>query len=143
MGLRLSPVTPANDAQDPQPKALFEYVVAQLGRLNLAFMHIIEGATGGARDHVQGNQPFDYKSLREAYRKAGGTGAWMVNNGLDVELANQALADGADLVAFGRPFIGNPDLTRRLREVAPLNTPDRATFYGGGAKGYTDYPVLA
>ena len=66
----------------------------------------------------------------------------MVNNGYDVPLANQALAEGADLVAFGRPFIANPDLTRRLREGAALTAGDRATFYGGGAKGYTDYPTL-
>lgn len=143
VGLRLSPVTPANDAQDPQPQALFNYVVAQLAPLDLAFLHLIEGATGGARDYAQGDKPFDYAALRATYRKAGGQGAWMVNNGFDAALANQALAEGADLVAFGRPFIANPDLTRRLREAAVLNTPDRATFYGGGAKGYTDYPTLA
>lgn len=143
VGLRLSPVTPANDAQDPQPQPLFNYVVAQLAPLNLAFLHLIEGATGGARDHVQGDIPFDYAALRACYRNAGGKGAWMVNNGLNTALANQALTEGADLVAFGRPFIANPDLTRRLREGAALNEPDRATFYGGGAKGYTDYPTLA
>lgn len=143
VGLRLSPVTPANDAQDPHPQALFEYVVAQLAPLNLAFLHVIEGATGGSRDHQQGDKPFDYGALRAAYRNAGGKGAWMVNNGYDLALANQSLAEGADLVAFGRPFIANPDLTRRLHEGAALNTPDRNTFYGGGAKGYTDYPALA
>ena len=67
----------------------------------------------------------------------------MVNNALDRALAEQSLANGADLVCFGKAFIANPDLTQRLRENAPLNTPDRATFYGGGAKGYTDYPTLA
>ena len=143
VGLRLSPVTPANDAQDTHPQPLFEYVVAQLAPLNLAFLHIIEGATGGQRDHTQGDKPFDYAALRTAYLTAGGEGAWMVNNGYDKALANQSLAIGADLVAFGRPFIANPDLTRRLRESAALNAPDRATFYGGGAKGYTDYPALA
>ena len=51
-------------------------------------------------------------------------------------------ADAADLIAFGKPFIANPDLVERLRRGAPLNAPDKATFYGGGAKGYTDYPVL-
>jgi N-ethylmaleimide reductase len=64
----------------------------------------------------------------------------MVNNGYDRALAEQALAQGADLVAFGRPFISNPDLTRRLREGLPLAEPDRRTFYGGGPTGYTDYP---
>ncbi len=143
VGLRLSPVTPANDAYDPQPKPLFEYVVAQLAPLNLAFLHIIEGSTGAARDFTQGDAPFDYAALHATYKQAGGKGAWMVNNGLDRALASQSLAEGADLVAFGRPFIANPDLTRRLREGADMNKPDRATFYGGGAKGYTDYPALA
>lgn len=142
VGLRLSPVTPANDAFDPQPQPLFTHVVQQLAPLKLAYLHFIEGATGGARDHTQGDAPFDYAALRQAYRGAGGQAAWMVNNAYDRALADQALHDGADLVAFGRPFISNPDLTRRLREGADWNTPDRATFYGGGAHGYTDYPML-
>ena len=142
VGLRLSPVTPANDASDPLPQPLFEYVVKQLAPLNLAFIHIIEGATGAARDYEQGDKPFDYVALRAAYKDAGGNAAWMVNNGFDKSLADNALAKGDDLVAFGRPFIANPDLTRRLREGTALNTPDRATFYGGGAKGYTDYKIL-
>jgi N-ethylmaleimide reductase len=66
----------------------------------------------------------------------------MVNNGYDRQLADDAVAEGADLVAFGRPFIANPDLVRRLREHAPLQVPERATMYGGGAEGYTDYPAL-
>lgn len=143
VGLRLSPVTPANDAQDPHPQPLFDYVVAQLAPLKLAFVHIIEGSTGGPRDYVQGDTPFDYAALRTTYRKAGGQAAWMVNNAYDRTLAGQALAEGADLVAFGRPFISNPDLTRRLRESATLTELDRATLYGGGARGYTDYPALA
>ena len=143
VGLRLSPVTPANDAQDPQPQPLFNYVVAQLAPLKLAFVHLIEGATGGARDHMQGDTPFDYAALRQSYRQAGGQGAWMVNNGYDRALAEQALADGADLVSFGRAFIANPDLTQRLRTGAELARPERATLYGGGPQGYTDYPALA
>ncbi len=142
VGLRLSPVTPANDASDPHPQPLFDYVARHLGALPLAYLHVIEGATGGARDHVQGETPFDYVAWRAGYRAAGGTGAWMVNNGYDRPLAEQALAQGADLVAFGKAFISNPDLPRRLREHSPLNPGDRATFYGGGAQGYTDYPAL-
>jgi N-ethylmaleimide reductase len=142
-GIRLSPVTPANDAQDPHPQPLFEHVVHQLAPLGLAFLHIIEGATGAARNHQQGNTAFDYAALRKAYRNAGGQGAWMVNNSMDKTLAVQALAEGADLVAFGKLFIANPDLTRRLREDTPLNELVRATLYGGGAAGYTDYPALA
>ena len=143
VGLRLSPVTPANDASDPHPQPLFEHVARQLAPLGLAFLHIIEGSTGAARDFVQGDTPGDYAAMRSQYVRAGGTGAWMVNNGLDGALAAQSLAEGADLVAFGRPFIANPDLTRRIREGAEWNKPDRVTFYGGGAAGYTDYPVLA
>ncbi|WP_411881491.1 alkene reductase [Polaromonas sp. YR568] len=139
-GIRLSPVTPANDVNDSQPQALFEYVVKHLASLNLAYIHIIEGATGGPREIE--DRPFDYKALKAAYRAAGGKGAWMVNNGYDQELAEKAVADGADLVAFGKPYIANPDLVERLRAKAPLNTPDKNTFYGGREKGYTDYPAL-
>ena len=141
-GIRLSPVTPSNDAQDNDPQPLFNHVAKSLGPLHLAYLHIIEGATGGARDHMQGDAPFDYAAFRAAYKNAGGQGAWMVNNSIDKTIAEQSLKDGADLVAFGKLFIANPDLTRRLREDAPLNTPERTTFYGGGAKGYTDYPAL-
>ncbi|RZJ24113.1 MAG: alkene reductase [Haliea sp.] len=140
-GIRLSPVTPANDAHDANPQPLFEYVVRALAPLGLAYIHIIEGATGGPRD-VDG-RPFDYAALKAAYRDAGGKGAWMVNNGYDKALAEKALADGADLIAFGRPYIANPDLVERLRTDAPLNAVDKATMYGGGEKGYTDYPTLA
>jgi len=139
-GIRLSPVTPANDAFDADPQPLFDHVVRQLATMNLAYIHIIEGATGGPRD-VEGS-PFDYVALKAAYREAGGKGAWMINNGLDKVLAEKALADGADLVAFGRPFIGNPDLVERLRTDAPLNKDDKTTWYGGNERGYTDYPTL-
>jgi N-ethylmaleimide reductase len=139
--IRLSPVTPANDIVDADPQPLFEHVARLLGPLPLAYVHVIEGATGGARELPE--RPFDYAAFKAAYRAAGGRGAWMVNNGYDRVLAEAALEQGADLVAFGKPYIANPDLVRRLRDGAPLNTPDRATFYGGGAHGYTDYPALA
>ena len=139
-GIRLAPVTPSNDAHDSKPQPLFDYVVRHLATLNLAYIHIIEGATSGARELP--DRPFDYVALKAAYRQAGGKGAWMVNNGYDKALAEKAVADGADLVAFGRAYIANPDLVERLRQNAPLNTPDKMTFYGGGAKGYTDYPTL-
>ncbi len=139
-GLRLSPVTPANDiGQDSDPQALFGHVMARLAPLKLAFVHVIEGATGGARDVA----PFDYAALRRAYKQAHPGGAWIVNNGYDRAMALDAVARGeADLVAFGRPYIANPDLVRRLRDDLPLARPDTATFYGGGARGYTDYPAL-
>ena len=139
-GIRLSPVTPANDVHDTEAQALFTYVVQQLATMNLAYVHIIEGATGGPRELP--DRPFDYEALKAAYRTAGGRAAWMVNNGYDKPMAESAVNEGDDLVAFGRPFIANPDLVRRLRENAPLNEVDKATMYGGGAKGYIDYPAL-
>jgi len=142
--IRLSPVTPANDASDQEPQPLFDHVAAGLGGRGLAYVHIVEGATGGARDYQQGDTPFDYAAFKAAYRNAGGRGAWLVNNGYDKELAEEVVADGrADLVAFGKLFIANPDLVTRFKESAGLNAPDKATFYGGGAKGYTDYPSAA
>ncbi|MFZ4651281.1 MAG: alkene reductase [Rubrivivax sp.] len=134
-GVRLSPVNPGNDAgQDSDPQALYGRAVQRIAPLGLAYLHVIEGQTGGARDIA----PFDYDALRAAF----GPGAWMVNNGYDRRLAVDALASGrADLVAFGKPFIGNPDLARRLREELPWVVADRATFYGGGPQGYTDYPT--
>ena len=140
VGLRLSPVTPANDVVDADPHKLFDYVVRQLAPLGIAYLHLIEGATGGPRE-VDG-RPFDYDAMRHAWRAAGAKGAWMVNNGYDRALAEKALALGADLVAFGRPFISNPDLVERLRSDAPLNALVTETLYGGGAQGYTDYPAL-
>ena len=140
VGLRLSPVTPANDIVDADPQPLFEYVVRELAPLGLAYLHLIEGATGGPRE-VEG-RPFDYEALRKAWRAAGAKGAWMVNNGYDKALAEEALQHGADLVAFGRAYISNPDLVERLRANAPLNAWDSKTFYGGGEKGYTDYPAM-
>jgi len=135
-GLRLSPVTPSNDAgPDSDPQALMSHAVRQLAPLKLAYLHLVEGQTGGARDVA----PFDYAALRAL---ACGT-PWMVNNGYTLEMAQQAVATGqADLVAFGRPFIANPDLGLRLRQAAPLNVLDAAHLYGGGAQGYTDYPTL-
>jgi N-ethylmaleimide reductase len=133
-GIRISPVTPANDISDSNPQPLFDYIVDHLNALKLVYIHVIEGATGGPRDIA----PFDYASLRKRFK-----GAYMANNGYDFELANKVLAAGeADLIAFGKLFISNPDLVERLKRGAPLTAPDKATFYGGGAKGYTDYPVL-
>jgi N-ethylmaleimide reductase len=133
-GIRISPVTPANDISDSNPQPLFDHIVDHLNALKLVYIHVIEGATGGPRD----NAPFDYGSLRKRF-----TGAYIANNGYDLELANKVLAaNEADLIAFGKLFISNPDLVERFRRGAPLNAPDKATFYGGGAKGYTDYPVL-
>lgn len=140
-GLRISPVTPANDIHDADPQPLFEYLMRELAPLSLAYIHVIEGATGGPRE-IEG-RPFDYAAMKTAYREAGGQGAWIVNNGYDGALAHEAVESGrADLVAFGKPFIANPDLAARLRRDAALAVPERATMYGGGAHGYIDYPAL-
>ncbi|MBQ0942906.1 alkene reductase [Ideonella sp. 4Y16] len=139
-GIRLSPITPANDiGQDSDPQALYTHLVAQLAPLGLAYIHVVEGATGGPRDlSDQGVPPFDYAALKALF-----PGRWMVNNGYTREMALAATASGAaDLVAFGKAFIANPDLGRRLREDAPWNALDMKTLYGGGAAGYTDYPAL-
>jgi len=133
-GIRISPVTPANDISDSNPQALFDYIVDGLNALKLTYLHVVEGATGGPRD----NAPFDYASLRKRFKQA-----YVANNGYDVDLANKVLdANAADLIAFGKPFISNPDLVERLKKGAALNEWDKNTFYGGGAKGYTDYPTL-
>jgi N-ethylmaleimide reductase len=133
-GIRISPVTPANDISDSNPQPLFDHIVDHLNALKLAYIHVIEGATGGPRDIA----PFDYASLRKRFK-----GAYMANNAYDFELANKVLAaNEADLIAFGKLFIANPDLVERFKRGAPLNAPDKATFYGGDAKGYTDYPAL-
>jgi N-ethylmaleimide reductase len=139
-GIRLSPVTPANDAIDADPQPLFDHIVKHLAPHHLAYLHLIEGATGGPRELPE--RPFDYAAMRKAYRDAGGQGAWMVNNGYDMPMAKDAVAEGDDLVAFGRPYIANPDLVARLKAGGPFNTPDKSTFYGGGAEGYTNYPAL-
>jgi N-ethylmaleimide reductase len=133
-GIRISPVSPTQDIFDSNPQPLFDYIVDGLNALKLTYLHVVEGSTGGPRDIA----PFDYGSLRKRFG-----GAYIANNGYDFELAERMLAaNAADLIAFGKPFIANPDLVERLEKGAPLNTPDKSTFYGGGAKGYTDYPVL-
>ncbi len=135
LGIRISPVSTAGDSRDSQPQALFNHVVEALNRIGLAYLHVVEGDTGGARDNIA----FDYDALHGRF-----DGTWMVNNGYDRKMAMGAVSQGrADLVSFGRLFMANPDLVRRLFEDAPLNSlmgPE--TFYGGGAHGYTDYPAL-
>jgi N-ethylmaleimide reductase len=136
VGVRLSPVSPAGDSKDSDPQRLFNHVVERLNGFGLAYVHVVEGATGGARDYA----PFDYPALRNRF-----DGVWMVNNGYDRQMALDTIAGGyADLVSFGRLFLANPDLVRRFAENGPLNAlmaPE--TLYGGGAHGYTDYPKLA
>jgi N-ethylmaleimide reductase len=135
VGIRLSPLSSFGDIGDSNPQALFTYVVEQLNAFNLVYLHAIEGDTGGAREVPGG---FDLQILRRLFN-----GLFMANNGYDLDLALTARTEGkADLIAFGRPYIANPDLVERLRIGAPLNKPDPATMYGGAAGGYIDYPTL-
>jgi N-ethylmaleimide reductase len=136
VGIRLSPVSPVNDiGPDSDPEATYGYVVDRLNAFRLAYIHVIEGATQGPRE-VAGS--FDLQTLRRSFK-----GLYIANNGYDLELALEVRRHNlADLVAFGRLFIANPDLVERLRIGAGLNVPDAATFFGGGIAGYTDYPAL-
>jgi N-ethylmaleimide reductase len=112
LGIRLSPISPANDSKDSDPQALFNEVVERLNPLGLAYLHIVEGATGAARDYL----PFDYDALRSRF-----DGIWMVNNGYDRAMAIDAISSGrADLISFGRAYISNPVLVERLRNDGPL-----------------------
>jgi N-ethylmaleimide reductase len=134
-GIRLSPVSPANGISSSDPQAQYDYIVDQLEALGIAYIHVVEGATGGPRDVA----PFDYASLRRRFSRT-----YIANNGYDLGLATSNVEEGkADLIAFGRPFIANPDLVERLRSGAPLSEMNPATLYGGGAAGYTDYPRFA
>lgn len=133
-GIRISPVSPANGISCSEPQQQFNYLVEQLDALGLVYLHVIEGATGGPR----GVAPFDFDALRKRFKNT-----YLANNGYDLDLATTQLREGkADLIAFGRPFIANPDLVARLKTGAPLAQLDQATLYGGGAKGYIDYPAL-
>jgi N-ethylmaleimide reductase len=133
VGIRLSPAK-VNDSEDSNPQALFGHLVEKLGAMGLAFVHMIEGQTRGPRDAGG----LDYLALRRAFK-----GAYIGNNGYSRDLAIRMIEEGkADLVAFGRSYIANPDLVERLRLNAPLNEPDPETFYGGDARGYIDYPAL-
>jgi N-ethylmaleimide reductase len=134
-GVRISPVSPANaiSISDPQPQ--YDYIVEQLDALGIVYLHVVEGATGGPREVA----PFDFDGLRRRFSRT-----YLANNGYDLDLARARLADGkADLFAFGRAFISNPDLVERLQTGAPLAALNPATLYGGGAAGYVDYPALA
>jgi N-ethylmaleimide reductase len=131
--LRISPQNGQNDISDSDPQSLFNYVASAISSKGLAYLHVIEGDTGGTPV-----PPFDYKEIKRRF-----AGIVIANNGFDKARANEAIAEGrADLIAFGKPFISNPDLVIRLFLDAPLNPANRETFYGGADQGYTDYPLL-
>ena len=135
-GLRLSPFTPANGISESDPMGTYGWIIPQLNRFSLAYLHMIEGATGGPRGLREGES---IEALRALF-----DGSYMANNGYDRQMAMDEVAQGkAEAVAFGRPFIANPDLVARLRQNAPLAEGDQSSWYSGDAKGYTDYPTLA
>jgi N-ethylmaleimide reductase len=135
VGIRLSPVTAANGCpQDSNPQATYMALVEALDARRIAYVHFIEGNTG-VEHHARG---FDFGAARRAFR-----GTYIANNKYTRQMALDAVASGAaDAVAFGVPFISNPDLPRRLQLDAPLNPANTKTFYGPEEVGYTDYPAL-
>ena len=141
VGVRLSPMGAANDIHDDDPLATFGHVAERLDERALAYLHLVN-PTAAALERGTAPEALAMRMLqrvREVYR-----GALMLAGGFDGNSAEAWLEAGrADLIAFGRKFIANPDLPQRLREHAALNRDDRTTYYGGGAKGYTDYSSLA
>ena len=136
VGIRLSPMTrSAGDTPlDSDPQVTYGFLAKRLGQLKLAYLHCVEGQTRGPN----GASAFDYQALHADFG-----GKYIANNGYDRESAVRAIESGhADMVAFGQLYISNPDLVERLRRGAPLVAPDHATYYSGGARGYTDYKTL-
>jgi N-ethylmaleimide reductase len=128
IGVRLSPVNPYNDIRDSDPQRTFGEIGRMLAARGLAFLHVDESSGDG----------FDWAAFRRGY-----AGSYIANGGYDRERAAAALESSrADLISFGVLYLANPDLVERFRIGAPLNRPDRSTFYGGGERGYTDYPSL-
>lgn len=141
VGVRLSPLGTFNDMGDADPEMTFGYIAEKLGECGLAYLHIVNPATTALEQGIEpGPEALRMVDLiRQKYR-----GTLIVAGGFDQDTAEAWLEQGkADLIAFGRKFLANPDLPERFRERAPLNADDPSTYYGGGAKGYTDYPTLA
>lgn len=133
VGIRISPLGRFNDMSDSDPQALFTALAQALDDRGLAYLHIITDD-----DFEDETVSFDPLTLGEVFR-----GAVIAASGYEAESGAREIAEGrADLVAYGRAFLANPDLPRRFREGAELNEPDSDTFYGGGAEGYVDYPAL-
>jgi N-ethylmaleimide reductase len=136
VGVRIGPCNKFGGMGDSAPDVTFPYVARALARFRLAYLHVIEPrVTGNVSDDIQ--KPVAAGQLRRLFE-----GPVIAAGGFDGAGAESILWDGnADLVAFGRYFLANPDLPERLRHQLPLNPYDRTTFYYGGTKGYTDYPV--
>ena len=140
VGVRLSPLGTFNDMGDENPEALFAYVSEQLNTRDLAYLHVVDPSHGGHQttETADPRGVAMMQLIREHF-----LGTLIACGGYTAERATASILAGqTDLVAFGRPFIANPDLPERFRIDAPLNTPDQGTFYGGGFQGYVDYPTL-
>lgn len=140
VGIRLSPYGTFNDMNDSDPIALFGYVLEQLNQRKIAYVHIIEprASNAGGSDKNNETAPNNIELFRKKF-----SGVLISAGGYNPQLAIDAIEKGsADAIAFGRYFISNPDLVRRIKENKELNKYDRATFYGGDKKGYTDYPFI-
>lgn len=140
VGVRLSPFSDVNDIADSDPAELYTHVIKALAARGICYLHLIEPRVrAGVVEETNDEAP---RSVATLFRSQF-PGPLIVSGGFTADTAEQALAAGtADLIAFGRAFIANPDLSRRFALHAPLNAPDLSTFYGGGAAGYVDYPVL-
>jgi N-ethylmaleimide reductase len=147
VGVRLSPSGTFNNVYDRTPRETFAHLVTELGKLSLAFLHIMEAMEGDAK-HGHELDP-NYAPIPASFFRPLFKGPLITNAGFTRERAEHYLAAGhADAVAWGTLFIANPDLPERFRRHAagdstPLNAPDPSTYYGGGEKGYTDYPTLS
>ncbi len=140
VGIRLSPFGIANDSAEAEPLPLYTHLIGQLDRLGLAYLHLLEPRASGAGQREVDHQ--DVPSACELFRPLW-QGRLITAGNFRGDSAEETIAQGlADAIAFGRLFISNPDLPRRLRLEAPLTPYNRATFYGGGPEGYTDYPRL-
>lgn len=140
VGVRLSPYGKAGDCGDPDPLPLYRYTIRELAKHGLAYLHLIEPrSSGSARAEVDHQ---DVPSAAALFRPIW-PGVLITAGNFTPQTAEHAVNAGhADAIAFGRSFLANPDLPRRLQTGAPLNPYNRATFYGGDEKGYTDYPSL-
>lgn len=139
VGVRVGPSGTFGSMHDSDPIALFGYVAEQLNRYGLAYLHIIEPRINGSYEVAEGLEPVASKHLRTIFN-----GNIISAGGFQPENAEDIIDNGnADLVAFGRYFISNPDLVKRIKDHLPLNAYDRDTFYGGDARGYTDYPFYS
>lgn len=145
VGIRLSPSGTFNSMSDSDPQALFTYVVQALNPFNLAYVHLVEPRvnTDALNRWAKTDADDDGVNLGSHYFRSIYNGTIISAGGYDRESGNAAIAHGdADLIAFGRIYISNPDLVQRFALNAPLNDYDRSTFYGGTEKGYIDYPFL-